>query len=63
MTLDTARGIILGDRRRPTPGLFERVRKHFSRAATRQHLLALDDHMLSDIGLSRAQIELREFLN
>jgi|GEM_PF-2958975 uncharacterized protein YjiS (DUF1127 family) len=63
MTLDTARGIILGTRHRPTPGLFERVRKHFSRAATKQHLRGLDDHMLRDIGVSRAQIELREFLN
>jgi uncharacterized protein YjiS (DUF1127 family) len=63
MTLDTARGIIIGDRRRPTPGLFERVRKHFAQVATRKQLRALDDHMLRDIGLSRTQIELREFLN
>lgn len=63
MTLDTARGIILGTRHRPTPGLFERVRKHFSRAASQQHLSALDDRMLRDLGISRAQIELREFLN
>ena len=63
MTLDTARGIIIGTRYRPTPGLFERVRRHFSRAASQHHLLALDEHMLRDVGMSRAQIELREFLN
>lgn len=63
MTLDTARGIILGTRYRPTPGLFERVRKHFSNAATQQHLRGLDDRMLRDIGITRGQIELREFLN
>lgn len=63
MTLDTARGIILGTRYRPMPGLFERVAMHFSRVARQQHLRGLDDRMLRDIGLSRAQIELREFLN
>jgi uncharacterized protein YjiS (DUF1127 family) len=63
MTLDTARGIILGTRYRPTPGLFERVRLHFSRAATQQHLRSLDDRMLRDIGISRGQVELRELLS
>jgi uncharacterized protein YjiS (DUF1127 family) len=63
MTLDTARGIILGTRYRPTPGLFERVRKYFSRAATQQHVGALDDRTLRELGISRSQIELREFLN
>ena len=63
MTLDTARGIIFGTRYRPTPGLFERVRKHFSNAATQQHLLGLDDRALRDMGINRAQVELREYLN
>jgi uncharacterized protein YjiS (DUF1127 family) len=61
MTLDTARGIILGSRHRPTPGLFERVRRYFSRAATQQHVHSLDDRMLHDLGISRSHIELREF--
>jgi uncharacterized protein YjiS (DUF1127 family) len=63
MTLDIARGIIFGSRHRPTPGLFERVRKHLSHAATQQHLSGLDDRMLRDMGITRAQIELREYLN
>ena len=63
MTLDTARGIILGTRHRPTPGLFERVRKYLSRAATQQQVGLLDDRALRDLGISRAQIELREVLN
>jgi uncharacterized protein YjiS (DUF1127 family) len=63
MTLDTARGIILGSRHRPTPGMFERVRKYLSRAATQQQLGLLDDRTLREIGISRAQIELREVLN
>ncbi|MGE0005883.1 MAG: DUF1127 domain-containing protein [Parvibaculaceae bacterium] len=63
MTLDTARGIALGSRQRPAPGLFERVRRHFVRAADKEHLRSLDDHLLRDIGINRAQIELREFLN
>ena len=63
MTLDTARGIILGTRHRPTPGLFERVRKHFSRAASQQYLGLLDDRTLRELGISRSRIELREFLN
>jgi hypothetical protein len=63
MTLDTARGIVLGTRYRPTPGLFERVRKYFSRAASQQYVGLLDDRTLRELGISRAQIELREFLN
>lgn len=63
MTLDTARGIIFGTRHRPTPGLFERVRRHFSRAASQQHLLSLDDRMLRDMGISGSHIELREILS
>jgi uncharacterized protein YjiS (DUF1127 family) len=63
MTLDTARGIVLGTRYSPTPGLFERVRKYFSRAASQQYLGLLDDRSLRELGIHRAQIELREFLN
>jgi hypothetical protein len=62
MTLDTARGIIIGSRHRPTPGLFERVRKYFSGDAKQKQLSALDDR-IRELGISRAQIELREFLN
>ena len=63
MTLETARGIILGTHHRPTPGMFERVRKYFSRAATQQYLGLLDDRSLRELGIHRAQIELREYLN
>jgi uncharacterized protein YjiS (DUF1127 family) len=63
MTLDIARGTVLGTRSRPTPGLFERVRKYFSRAASQQHLGLLDDRTLRELGISRAQIELREILS
>lgn len=45
----------------PTPGivgrLVERINAHFARIHTRQSLVALDDHMLGDIGVSRGQID------
>jgi uncharacterized protein YjiS (DUF1127 family) len=63
MTLDTARGILLGTRHRPMPGLFERVRTYLSHAATPQQLGLLDERTLRDLGISRAQIEFREVLN
>jgi uncharacterized protein YjiS (DUF1127 family) len=43
--------------------LFERVRRYFSRAASQQYLGLLDDRSLRELGIHRAQIELREYLN
>jgi uncharacterized protein YjiS (DUF1127 family) len=46
---------------RPITGLVEGVtawlRRWRERAKSRQHLSALSDHMLKDLGLSRAQVE------
>jgi uncharacterized protein YjiS (DUF1127 family) len=57
MTLDTARGILLAP-----PGLFTRVRIHLAQRDARRRLRDLDDHLLRDIGISRADLELRRFV-
>lgn len=50
--------------RRPAPALLlhrllEALRRRRQRAAERRVLLALDEHILRDIGLTRAEIERR----
>lgn len=57
MTLDTARGILLAP-----PGLFTRVRTHLAQRSARRRLQELDDRLLRDIGITRADLEIRRFL-
>ena len=42
--------------------LFERVRMKLAHAAAHRQLSNLDDRMLRDIGMTRADIEIRRFL-
>lgn len=42
--------------------LFERVRVKMAHSAARRQLSELDDRMLRDIGVTRADIEIRRFL-
>ena len=44
------------------PSLFESVRMKLSHSAARRQLGELDDRMLRDIGLTRADIEIRRLL-
>lgn len=64
MTVDTARAAIsLSERRYPaSPGLFERLRKHFVRIAARHQMRELDERTLRDIGLTRGDL-FRGYLN
>jgi uncharacterized protein YjiS (DUF1127 family) len=38
-------------------GLLGRIREHYLKLAARHQLLALDDRMLKDIGISRSDID------
>lgn len=57
MNIIAARGILLAP-----PGLFERVRTKLAQAAARRPLGELDDRLLRDLGISRADIEFRGLL-
>lgn len=53
------RRVATGDVSRPLPTRLRRLREWMSRAwrnhRTRRYLTEMDDHMLSDLGISRAQ--------
>jgi uncharacterized protein YjiS (DUF1127 family) len=57
MYASAVRGILLA-----TPSLFERVRMKLAHSAARRQLGDLDDRMLRDIGVTRADIEIRRLL-
>jgi uncharacterized protein YjiS (DUF1127 family) len=52
-----ARGFMIETRDKSSFGLVERLCRHYARRAARRELRALDDRMLSDIGISRGEIE------
>ena len=57
MTVTSTRGILLA-----APRLFERMRRRMEQVTARLHVRELDERMLRDIGVTRTQIELREFM-
>jgi hypothetical protein len=63
MTVTTARALIANPAMPLSPSFMTRMSRRFSAAATRSRLRALDDRMLKDIGLSRADIETMRFMN
>ena len=58
MNLIAARGIILAP-----PSLLTHMRMKLAQAADQRQMSELDDRTLRDIGITRADIEIREFLD
>jgi len=59
LSLRTAFGALrsAGDHRLGIAQAFDRLLSWYDRAHERAHLRSLDDHMLKDIGISRADVE------
>ena len=57
MTVTTARALIANPAMPVSSSLLARMGRRFSAAVTRSQLRALDDRMLMDIGLTRADID------
>lgn len=52
-----SRGFMVEAHDTSSPGLFERIRRHYAKKAVRRQLHSLDDRMLHDIGISRSEID------
>jgi uncharacterized protein YjiS (DUF1127 family) len=63
MTVDTARALIANPAMPLSTSLITRMSRRFSASVTRSQLRALDERMLKDIGLTRADIEAMRFMN
>jgi uncharacterized protein YjiS (DUF1127 family) len=57
MTVNTARALIANPAMPVSSSLIRAMSRRFSAAITRSQLRALDDRMLMDIGLTRADID------
>lgn len=63
MTVTTARAIIASPPMPMTPSFLARMTRRVATSVTRSQLRELDDRMLNDIGLTRADIETMRFMN
>jgi uncharacterized protein YjiS (DUF1127 family) len=63
MNVTTARAIIANPPMPMAPSFLARMSRRVAASVTRSQLRELDDRMLKDIGLSRADIETMRFMN
>lgn len=57
MLTQLSRGLAIEAKGGSSPSLFTRLRQHYAKRAARRQLQALDDRMLSDIGITRSDID------
>jgi uncharacterized protein YjiS (DUF1127 family) len=63
MTVNTARALIANPAMPASPSLISWMNRRLAASLTRNQLRSLDDRMLWDIGLTRADIETMRFMN